>query len=341
MRFLVAEPGPAYSVMDTFNGWVEALEEHGQHVAKFNLGDRLAFYSNVMMESEQGGTYRYALDSDESMELAINGLYAAILRVRPHVLLLISAFFVPYDLMEIARAAGVKVVVRHTECPYEDERQLGVAAHADLNLIDDPTNLHRFQEVSRAEYFPQSYRPSLHRPGTVPRDLDFSFVGTGYPSRVRLLEAMDLDGLNVALAGNWSALRPDSPLHRHLLADPAECMNNDRTVQLYQRTKVALNLYRQESEDGSVGLRGWAMGPRELELAATGTFFLRDQRPEGDEVLDMLPTFASPEDASGQLRWWLDHPDERQVAADKARSAVADRTFNNAAARLLRMLEKE
>jgi len=341
VRFLVAEPGPAYSVMDTFNGWVEALEEHGQHVAKFNLGDRLAFYSNVMMESEQGGTYRYALDSNEAMELAINGLYSSILRVRPHVLLLISAFFVPHDLMEIARAAGVKVVVRHTECPYEDERQLQVAAHADLNLIDDPTNLHRFQEVSRAEYFPQSYRPSLHKPGNVDRDLDFSFVGTGYPSRVRLLEAMDLDGLNVALAGNWSALRPDSPLHQHLLADPTECMDNDRTVQLYQRTKVALNLYRQESEDGSVGLRGWAMGPRELELAASGTFFLRDPRPEGDEVLDMLPTFASPEDASEQLRWWLWNDAEREAAAEKARAAVADRTFNNAAARLLQLLEKE
>jgi spore maturation protein CgeB len=341
VRFLVAEPGPAYSVMDTYRGWVEALRETGQHVAEFNLGDRLTFYSNVMQESEQGGTYRYALDSDQAMELAINGLYASILKVRPHVLLLISAFFVPTDLMEIARAAGVKVVVAHTECPYEDDRQIKVAEHADLNLVDDPTNLDRFQAAARSEYFPKAYRPSLHKPGTVPRDLDFSFVGTGYPSRMRFLEAMNLDGLSVALGGNWAGLRPDSPLHQHLLADPAECMDNDKTVQLYHRTKVGLNLYRQESEDGSVDIPGWSMGPRELELAATGTFFLRDPRPESDEVLHMLPTVAGPEDASEQLRWWLAHEDERQEAAEKARAAVADRTFENHARRLMRLLEEE
>jgi hypothetical protein len=327
--------------MDTHRGWVEALREVGQHVAEFNLGDRLAFYSNVMNESEQGGIYRYALDSDQAMELAVNGLYASILKVRPHVLFLISAFFIPTDLMRIARDAGVRVVVAHTECPYEDDRQIKVAEHADLNLVDDPTNLDRFRAVARSEYFPKAYRPSLHKPGTVPRDLDFSFVGTGYPSRIRFLEAMDLGGLSVALGGNWAALRPDSPLHQHLLADPAECMDNSKTVDLYWRTKVGLNLYRQESEDGSVDIPGYSMGPRELELAATGTFFLRDPRPESDEVLDMLPTVAGPEDASEQLRFWLEHDAERQEAAEKARAAVADRTFENHARRLMRLLEEE
>ena len=75
-------------------------------------------------------------------------------------------------------------------------------------------------------------------------------------------------------------------------------------------------------------------------MAACGLFFLRDPRGEGDEVLDMLPTFTSPEEASDLLRYWLSRPDERQVLADKAREAVADRSFDAHAAALLRLFNK-
>ena len=40
-----------------------------------------------------------------------------------------------------------------------------------------------------------------------------------------------------------------------------------------------------------------AMGPREIEMAACRLFFLRDPRPECDEVFPMLPAFDGPEDA--------------------------------------------
>ena len=83
---------------------------------------------------------------------------------------------------------------------------------------------------------------------------------------------------------------------------------------------------------------GWAMGPREVEAAACGGFFLRDPRGEGDEVLSMLPTFTSPAEASDLLRYYLARPDERTDLALKAREAVAGRTFDAHAANLLRWL---
>jgi hypothetical protein len=74
-------------------------------------------------------------------------------------------------------------------------------------------------------------------------------------------------------------------------------------------------------------------------MAATGLFFLRDPRGEGDEVLPMLPTFSGPEDASEKLKWFLAHEDLRLDAAAKAREAVADRTFEIHAKQLLGLLE--
>jgi hypothetical protein len=73
-------------------------------------------------------------------------------------------------------------------------------------------------------------------------------------------------------------------------------------------------------------------------MAACGLFFLRDPRGESDDVLPMLPTFTDPTDACQQLRWWLTHPKARERATAKARLAVADRTFANHAAELLRLI---
>jgi hypothetical protein len=80
------------------------------------------------------------------------------------------------------------------------------------------------------------------------------------------------------------------------------------------------------------------MGPREVELAACGTFFFRDPRGEGDDLFPMLPFVESPEQFSKDLRWWLANDADRLAAADQARLAIADRTFARSANRLLELV---
>lgn len=283
---------------------------------------------------------RKAFTPERATELAVNGLYAALYKTRPATLLCVSGFFLTPELLDLARSHGTRVVLLHTESPYEDQRQLEIAAHADLNLINDPTNLEAFQRVAPTRYVPHSYRPAVHHPGPPDPKLaaDLAFVGTGYASRIAFLEAMGLDGLDVLLAGNWQLLTDDSPLRQFVAHEPDECLDNEQTVEVYRSAKVGLNLYRREAEAAHLAA-GWAMGPREVELAACGAFFLRDPRPEGDEVLPMLPTFDSPDDASDLLRYWLDRPDQRAEVANQARAAVADRTFTNRAAELLTLLD--
>lgn len=341
MRIVVAQPGPEWSVQDVYSGWVEGLRNAGQQVFEFNLNDRLVFYERAFMQIGEHEYRKAVEDPDAVAGLALNGLAAMLYKIRPHVLLVVTGFFAPPELLDQARRYGTKVVVLHTESPYEDERQLKLAEHADLNLINDPTNIDAFQRLAPTAYMPHAYRPTIHKPGPAQPDLlsEFVFVGTGFPSRIHFLEAMNLDGIDVALAGNWQALTEDSPLRKYVAHDIEQCLDNTDAVGLYQSSKVGINLYRREAERPDL-ISGWAMGPREVELAACGLFFLRDSRPEGDEVLRMLPTFASAEDAGERLRWWLSHEDERLEAAAQAREAIADRTFQNHAARMLRLIEK-
>jgi spore maturation protein CgeB len=217
---------------------------------------------------------------------------------------------------------------------------MSLAPYADLHVLNDPTNLADFQAVAPAIYIPHCYRPALHHPGPADEDLvcDLAFVGTGYPSRMAFFEAMNLDGLDVTLAGNWMYLPATSPLLPLVGHDLDVCLDNAQAAELYRSARVGLNLYRRESSEGG-SAEGWAMGPREVEMAACGLFFVRESRGEGDAVLDMLPTFVYPDEAAELVRWWLAHPEERAETALKARAAVEDRTFNNAAAAVLQLLE--
>lgn len=341
MRILIVAPGPYFSVRDVYTGWANGLVEAGAQVARYNLDERLQFYSTAMVPVE-GGEPRNAFDRNTAAQRACDGILSQVYQLQPDVVLVISSFFVPGDLLDLLRARGVKVVVIHTEEPYECDRELQVAVHADLNIINDPTHLALFERLASTYYQPHCYRPDFHRParGQVHPDTisDVVFVGTGYESRINYLEAVDWTGLDVALAGNWTALTETSPLRKFLAHDIAICVDNSETSDLYRGAKVSFNLYRKEANKPELSA-GWAMGPREVEMAATGLFFLRDPRGESDKILPMLPILDAPEDLGALLRWWVDHEPQRIEAATAARAAVADRTFVNAARALLHRLD--
>ncbi len=359
MRILMCQPGPHFSVFDVYRGWYEAFQDLGVTVADYNLGDRLTFYDSAMVEiSEYPGdgattisidigdrvlNLKKALSQEKAHELAVNGIYAALYKLKPDVLFLVSAFFIPPDLIDLARANGTKVVMLATESPYEDGRQLTYADHVDMMLLNDPINLEKFREKTPTYYVPHAYRPSVHHLGSGDASpeyaADFAFVGTGFRSRIEFMEKMDFGDLDVLLAGNWGELTEDSPLWKHVAHEVGECLDNEQTAQVYQSSKVGMNLYRREAETPEHS-QGVALGPREVEMAACGMFFLRDPRPEGDEVLHMLPRFTSPEEASDQLEWWINHPVQRRDTALKARAAIRDRTFENNAKDFLRRLEE-
>jgi spore maturation protein CgeB len=364
LRILVVHPGAQFSVSDCYDGWVEALREQGQTVQEFNLGELLQFYDSAYLMTgtkslQNLEQFRKALSHEQAIEMAAARMLGTVLQFMPDVIFAVSGFFLNPRMLDLLHSRGIKIVMLHTESPYEDGVQLERAVRCDISLVNDPTNLETFRKASKiAEYMPHAYRPSIHHPGksTPQLESDFAFVGTGYGSRCEFFEAMDFRDLDVLLAGNWCMLddasaasmlgpgggRTDSPLRKYVAHGLDECVDNVQAVEIYRSTKVSLNLYRREinAEDRFATQTGWAMGPREIELAACGTFFLRDPRPEGDEILSFLPQFTSPEEASEQLHYWLARPGDCADMAAKAREAVADRTFVNHAAKVLKMIER-
>jgi spore maturation protein CgeB len=349
MRWLLIHPGPQFSVADVHNGWAEALRGLGEDVDEYGLDSRLQFFDSAFMpvgdgpDDEGRGFVRKAMTTQQAVGLAADGLLSSAYKWWPHVVLCVSAFFIPPFVLEVIRARGHKIVMLFTEAPYQDEMQLKMAEYATLSLVNDPASIGKYRAVAPAEYMPHSYRPSVHYPPATGAPLvhDLAFVGTGFPSRMRFFSAMDLAGLDVKFAGPWMDLPEDSPLRdwtqtKHLDG----CVDNTGTAGIYRQSRTGINFYRREAEDTYTG-EGWACGPREIEMAACGLWFTRDPRGESDDLFPVLPSFTTPQEASDHIRWALAHPEERAEAALKARAVIADRTFTNAARRLLALLDRQ
>lgn len=341
MRALVVAPGPHFSVFDVHNGLIAGLRHHGIDTESVSLDRYLDFFSAAHVPDMDTGELKLAFKEprDAARASAVAALEPVLYEHWPHLVIVVSGFFLDPTKYQLMRSRGHKVVLWCTESPYEDERQAWMASLADVVIVNDPTNLDMFRAVNKNTfYIPHSYDPTIHTPVGPSRESDFCFVGTGYPSRIEWLEKCDFTGLDFALAGNWTRLADDSPLRPYVIHPIEHCLENTEAVEWYRGTKASLNIYRKEAMRG-VDEQGWACGPREIELAACGTFFFREPRGESDELFPMLPTVGTPAEFSEELRWWLNHDDLRREAATKAQAAIADRTFANNVRELFQLIE--
>jgi spore maturation protein CgeB len=336
---MVVHPGPSFSVADVHTGLVKGLNDCGVDVCSFNLDDRLDFYTSV--EIRQLGVRKHALDNEGAVRLACASMGWPLLTFWPDVVIFMSGFYIRPEVWAVLSQRPFHTVAWFTESPYEEERQLTMAQYVDTVVINDPTNIATYRAVNpRTYYMPHSYDPAIHKPGPVSPDLacDFGWVGTAFRSRIDFFKQVDWSGLDVKLAGNWQQLDRRYKLARYLLNPKLECIANTETVRLYQSAKTSLNFYRKESLANDTST-GWAMGPREVELAACETFFLRESRGEGDELFPDAPLISEPGEVGDLLRWWSANDDLRVKTARKNREAIADRTFKNTAARLLGLID--
>lgn len=335
MRALLVHPGPEHSVTDVFNGWAWGLRKCGVETAAYALHDRLAFYaSHPKVDGDDRPTIEH---------LAAQGLRATCYDWWPDVVFVFAGFHVPHATMDILRSRRHTVVLVCTESPYEEQRQLAMAEHADVVVLNDPTNIGDYAAVcAHTWYVPHAYHPEVHRPPGpfTTQDVDVFFNGTGFPSRMLFFrEYLPLMAeADVCLSGPWWYLSEDQPddkpLYEALVNPVKESLPNDQVAGWYRRSRTGLNMYRQEAENIDQ-CSGWAIGPREVEMAACGLWHCTEWREENRQLLPMLPAFTTVEEAAEQSRWALDHPDETATAATAARAAVTDRRFDRHAADLL------
>lgn len=353
-RALLVRPGPNFSVSDVADGWKQGLLANGYDVLEYNTDERLTHFGSSYRLNAQN-RYELAIPDDQAVTwLAMEPLKGFLFDWWPDLVVVISGFFWMEHLTKVIQGRGMKLVFVFTESPYQEDTQFERASDGcDLAVLNDPTHLDRYRDAGiPVTYVPHSYRPTLHYPAPAAAgyESDVCFVGTGYPSRIEFLERVDWSGIDLALCGNWASFTDAHPLAQHVrgITDKVRsdrfpvyelCIDNRDTVRWYRGAKASLNLYRREADRPELS-DGWSMGPREVELSATGCFFLTEARPENRQVLPFVPTFASPDECGELLRWFLARPDARADIVARARAAVAEWTLERRVADVLRLVDR-
>ncbi len=338
MRITIVYPGPLFSVRDVALGYHIALAIQGHEVTVVDMAKRLHIFERVTkygfpeLEDHPDPDMRNRV----SIRMASENAVIECLRHEPDVVLVVSCMYINPDIFPLLRRAGFPTAALFTESPYDDEAQLIIAAETDCCFITERTSLPAFRRVNpNSHYLGHAYDPDVHRPIlTRPGDaLDVFLVGTGFQRRVRMLEAVNWEGLDFRLFGQWS-LGDDSPLQSRYQGN--DRLPNFVVPRWYSRAAISINLHRQDAGwgllDGELGEKVtgvWSINPRAYEIAACGGFQIcDDSRGELAEVFgDSVPTFTNAAELEELVRYYVRSPQARRDLADQARERVKDHTF--------------
>ncbi|MDR3154971.1 MAG: glycosyltransferase [Deltaproteobacteria bacterium] len=261
-------------------------------------------------------------------------LVSAVRGFRPHLLLALAQ--APLDLAGIAAVKDA--------CPdacaafwfAEDFRRFTYAASAaaawDLFLhIQGPCMEAALRDwgVSRAAYLPACADADFFRPAEAPAPFraQVSFMGAGYPNRIRILSALDRElrgrgfpreGFRVYGSG-WDAA-PEG-LKERLFAGGRR-ISAEETALVYAGSGVNLNVH--SGSGAGFDPASAFVNPRTFEIAAAGGFQLSDPRPlmEGLFAPEEVACAPSPEAFPDLVLDWLERPLERAEAGRRARERV-------------------
>ncbi len=151
--------------------------------------------------------------------------------------------------------------------------QVGEAKEAILNV-----------GARRVEYLPMAANPKLHR--TIQLDADdatrygseVSFVGAGYPNRVRLFEQLKIEDLKL-----WGNDWPDK--WQAKLQDSGRRVTPEETCSIYNASRINLNIH--SSVNGELLEVGDFVNPRTFEIAACGAFQIVNEQVPLSDMFDL------------------------------------------------------
>ncbi|MBK1704718.1 glycosyltransferase [Halochromatium glycolicum] len=184
------------------------------------------------------------------------------------------------------RFAGYRSAVWLVDEPYEVDDTVRTSLLFDSVFLNDPSTLSRHEN---AHYLPLAYNPRVHQPESGPKHYEVGFIGGYNARRERFLSALAEKGLlSYVVGGPWkSAVLRGLCLSGNV--PPAE------TRRLYQRTRIVVNLFREQHHYNRERIAPHSLNPRVYEALACGALVVSEERPELLERFPELPRFTDPQ----------------------------------------------
>ena len=321
---MVVRPGPSFSVADVCRGWTRAFGEFGVEVGDLNYDDIFDFYVRARLQLDADDSHKrkrhvQAMTIDDAMHAASRQILAQAFKFWPDVVFIVSGFWVPTEVCDVLRARGMTVVLLCTESPYQDDQQYVMAGHCDIVLLNDPTNLERFQAVHpNVRYVPHAYDPAVHHPGPAGTRTRMRFCvrGDRLPVPRPVLRAGRLDGHRRQTGGPVGVRRRPDP---RTVRDPSA-----PRMFLQRRHRPALPVLpkcrrtcigRKRTSRTSSTAGRWAPAKSSSPRPARSSCGNRAARATRSSPC--CPTFTEPDEFGDLLRFYLEREDLRPSSPAK------------------------
>lgn len=188
--------------------------------------------------------------------------------------------------------------------------------------------------------------PEIHKPLKLTEEekkeyeCDICFVGSMYPERVELLET--LTDFNPGIWGpGWERLDVHSPLKKYIRGG---AVTPDRWVKIYNASKIVINYMGHYGEDIKED-KVYQASPRVFETLGCGSFQMVDAKKDVVTLFksgEHLVCFKKIGEVKELVKYYLDHPQEREEIAQKGRSKVLSKhTYVHRIEKLLKAIGKQ
>jgi len=227
------------------------------------------------------------------------------------------------------RDLGLITVLWTTDPPIDFEPVLR-AAHSYGHVFCQGTEaveIFHGNGVAKARWLPVGCDPERHVPVALTESerkeygSDVVFVGSHYPERETLFEA--LAGFDLAIWGpGWKSLRSGSPLRKCLRGEHTSPHEWDK---IYSASRIVLATHYQDPQRRFPVHQA---SPRVFEVMACGGFLICDRQRDIFSLFcdgEHLVGLDNGADLAKKVRYYLDHPLERQTIARKGHEEVMRR----------------
>ncbi len=311
-----------------------ALEEMGHEVFFLDFSSLSEGYTSLIDEVSRYERRRYLRNLLEGFgsELVVEKA----LEWEPDLVFALAQAPILSAYLEKLRAAGIPTVFWFVENYRHLDYWKDAAPFYDYFFTIQRGEFHdelkRIGAVNFA-YFPLGCLPSFHRPMELSHEdmaeygADVSFVGAGYYNRHVVFQGI-LDFPLKIWGNEWNL---NSPLGRCVQRGGAR-VTPEEMVKIFNATKVNLNLHSSAQHPG-IDPCGDFVNPRTFEISACGAFQLVDERSELANLFEVdkeMITFSGIEDLRDKIRYYLEHPGEREEVAKRSRERVlAEHTYSH------------
>ncbi|RLC74958.1 MAG: hypothetical protein DRJ03_31065 [Chloroflexi bacterium] len=321
------------------SGWFYHLALEGLSISHTMFNHRDLVRKSVVFKIAQVSDYLFRKIQSHSLrnipfiyKRADDRLLAAVVEFKPHLVLVTQAKTITPALMDRIRRAipDVIIVCHFQDNPFFYDPPFKTIPYYDHFFVKDTYVLNEVRKLGfkNVSYLPQACAPQVHRPVPDMTDAerefygsDLAFVGSMYPYRVRILEA--LKGYDFKIWG--SGFHGDIPADSFVYSKHQRrwVVGREKSM-VFTASKININTQNYQNDI-------FGVSSKVFQIAAAGGFQLMGYKPDLEKLFEIgseIAVFHSRDELVELVDYYLERSEERQAMAQRARQRVlSEHTF--------------